>query len=335
MLVYKYRGGSFTRDLKSLKNDAFWASNTSQLNDPCEGLITIDEFEQQLNHLKNIFYQHSDNLALIKQTFQNIIDMKDTKLGIFSLSKTYSDELLWAHYANSHKGFCIEYDLNQLLSKQNPQHRFFDIQYSDKIPNLDFSQLLNQNNPDILIKKMLGYKSQRWEYEQELRIITENQGRNTYDYRAVKAIYFGLKMPKSTISKTMKTLQGRKIKYFQMQLKPNSFVLEAKEIEDRFPTIERYKYSIAPITEDLDNVIFHLKQEYKPFSEYIKKLAEIVRREPECYEVTCIDISLGKSTLLNPIFFAQYKNSENDWPQQTGFYSKAQIDEEYAKIDDL
>ena len=199
MLVYKYRGGSFTRDLKSLKNDTFWASNTSQLNDPCEGLISINDMEQQLNHLKNIFYQHSDNLALIEQSFQNILDMKDTKLGIFSLSKTYRDELLWAHYANSHKGFCIEYDLEKLLSRQNPKHRCFDVQYTNNIPNLDFSQLLGQTNPDILIKKMLGYKSQRWEYEQELRIITENQGINTYDYRAVKAIYFGLKTPKSTI----------------------------------------------------------------------------------------------------------------------------------------
>ena len=27
MLVYKYRGGAFERDLESLKNNEFWASN--------------------------------------------------------------------------------------------------------------------------------------------------------------------------------------------------------------------------------------------------------------------------------------------------------------------
>ncbi len=155
MLVYKYRGGSFKRDLQSLKNDTFWASNTKQLNDPYEGFISIKDYQQQLNNLKNIFSQHRAHLTLIEQSLKNIIDMKDTKLGILSLSKRYDDELLWAHYANSHKGFCIEYDLDRLLSKQNPKHRFFDIQYSDKIPNLDFSQLLGQNDPDILIKKML------------------------------------------------------------------------------------------------------------------------------------------------------------------------------------
>ncbi len=334
MLVYKYRGGSFKRDLQSLKNDTFWASNTKQLNDPYEGFISIKDYQQQLNNLKNIFSQHRAHLTLIEQSLKNIIDMKDTKLGILSLSKRYDDELLWAHYANSHKGFCIEYDLDRLLSKQNPKHRFFDIQYSDKIPNLDFSQLLGQNDPDILIKKMLGYKSKRWEYEQELRIITENQGINTYDYRAVKAIYFGLKTPKPTISKTMKTLQGRKIKYYQMHLKSNSFQFEAKQIEDRFPTNERYKYSIAPISKFAVDPST-LKLEYQEFSPYLQKLAEIIRREPDCYEVNYIDISLSKSTLDNPIFFAQYRTQEDVFFTQTIHYTTYEIDTEYDQIDDL
>ena len=107
MLVYKYRGGSFKRDLQSLKNDTFWASNTKQLNDPYERFISIKDYQQQLNNLKNIFSQHRAHLTLIEQSLKNIIDMKDTKLGILSLSKRYDDELLWAHYANSHKGFCI------------------------------------------------------------------------------------------------------------------------------------------------------------------------------------------------------------------------------------
>lgn len=334
MLVYKYRGGAFNRDLNSLKNDTFWASSTSQLNDPCEGLINLEDFKQQLNHFKNILYQRSDKLSLIEQILQNIIDMKDTKLGIFSLSRTYSDELLWAHYADSHKGFCIEYDLEKLLSRQNPKHRHFDVQYSNNIPNLDFSQLLDQTNPDILIKKMLGYKSQRWEYEQELRIITESQGINIYDYRAVKAIYFGLKTSKSAISKTMKTLQGRKIKYFQMHLKSNSFQFEAKPLEDKFLTNEKYKYSIAPIAELAVNPS-NMKSGYEKFIPYLYKLAEIIRREPNCLKVSLIDLSYSKSTPTNPVFFAQYYTHNNDYLPQTIHYPIEKIDEEYSQIDDL
>lgn len=128
MLVYKYRGGSFKRDLKSLENNEFWASHTRQLNDPCEGMIAISDYEAQMKNLKLIFPQQSNDLTLLNQAFQNLIDMKDNKLGILSLSKSYHDELLWAHYADSHKGFCIEYDLEKLLAKQNPKHRFFNVQ---------------------------------------------------------------------------------------------------------------------------------------------------------------------------------------------------------------
>lgn len=334
MLVYKYRGGALERDLNSLKNDEFWASNTSQLNDPCEGLISIDDYQQQIENLKNIFYKHSTNLSLIEQSFQNIINMKDTKLGIFSLSKTYNDELLWAHYANSHKGFCIEYDLELLLAKRNPKHRCFDVQYSNNIPTLSFSKILEKKDPDALIKTMLGYKSECWYYENELRIITEVQGSNSYDYRAVKAIYFGLKTPNEEIERVMETLQGRKIKYFQMHLKPNSFKFEAKPIEDKFPTNERYKYSIAPIAKLAVDPLT-LKNEYLKYSSYLQKLAEIIRREPDCLEVSYIDLSHSKSTIENPIFFAQYKTQNNDWLTHTAHYSKEQIDKEYEKIDDL
>ena len=57
-----------------------------------------------------------------KEKFSNIlVALEDLlsynkKIGIYSLSKTFIDELLWAHYGNSHKGFCIEYDLDILLN---------------------------------------------------------------------------------------------------------------------------------------------------------------------------------------------------------------------------
>lgn len=334
MLVYKYRGGAFNRDLESLKNDKFWASNTKQLNDPCEGLVKTTAYQNQIQALKNIFNQHEETITLVEQSFQNILEMKDTKLGIFSLSKRFNDELLWAHYADSHKGFCIEYELDRLLSKQNPKHRSLDIQYVNKVPNIDFSKILNQNDADSLVKIMLGFKSKRWEYENELRIITENQGLNSYDFRAVKAIYFGLKAPNEEIDKIMQILQGREVKYFQMKLIPNSFELEAEQITDKFPTCVKYKYSISPIAESAFDPA-NLKSDYQHFSPYLQKLAEIVRREPDCYEVTYVDISLSKSSINHPIFFAQYKTQEDDFYTQTVHYTTNQIDAEYDLIDDL
>lgn len=334
MLVYKYRGGAFKRDLESLQKDQFWASNTQQLNDPCEGLVSINNYEKQIETLKLIFPQQAKHTVMLNQCFQNIIDMKDQKLGIFSLSKNYNDELLWAHYADSHKGFCIEYELNKLLKGQNPKHRYFDVTYTDNLPNISLSDILSKEDDNSLIRMMLGYKAKKWEYENELRIITENYGLNSYDYRAVKSIYFGLRISDSEITKIMDTMKGRNIRYFKMKLKPNSFQLDAIQIEDKFPTKKRYKYSIAPIAERAVDPST-LKSEYKEFSPYLDKLAEIIRREADCIEVSYVDLSHSKSTLNHPIFFAQYKTKKNDWLTHTVHYSKQQIDEEYDKIDDL
>ena len=333
MLVYKYRGGSFERDLQSLERDQFWASHTQQLNDPCEGLISVQNYEKELQTLKLIFPQHANSTQVLHQSFQNIIDMKDQKLGIFSLSKSFTDELLWAHYANSHQGFCIEYELEKLLKNQRPAHRYFDVSYITNIPNLSFKHIISQKDENLLIKTMLGYKSKRWEYENEIRIITENYGLQNYDYRAIKSIYFGLKMSNDQIEEMMKLLQGRQIKYFHMHLKANSFEFEAKPINDNYPTTQKYKYSIAPMAEELSSFTIS-KEGYEKFSPYLQKMAEIVRREPDCYEVTYVDLNFSKSTLDHPIFFAQYKTKENSIPI-TLHYSLNKIDDEFKLINDL
>ena len=67
MLVNKYRDGNinkfegenistFERDLNSIERNYFWTSNREQLNDPCEGFVTKNNFEKQagcLNFLIN------------------------------------------------------------------------------------------------------------------------------------------------------------------------------------------------------------------------------------------------------------------------------------------
>lgn len=47
------------------------------------------------------------------------------------------------------------------------------------------------------LKLTSGTKSKKWKHEDEIRIIMDNFGKVEYDFRAVKAIYFGLRMPKT------------------------------------------------------------------------------------------------------------------------------------------
>ena len=102
------------------------------------------------------------------------------------------NELLWAHYANSHKGFCIEYDLDILLKNHSSQ---FDIKnqihvvYKNERPEVSESDSLFD-----VQSKVFGTKSLAWEYENEVRLVFLTEGEKPIPPEAITAIYFGLNM---------------------------------------------------------------------------------------------------------------------------------------------
>src|SRR6187551_1893931 len=197
MRVFKYRGGAFERDLEALKENLFWAPTRDQLNDPCEGLFDKDRIHNELELIKRLLGR---GRAGIESSFGNVIGALNNlfgfvdRSGIYSLSKTPIEELLWAHYAASHTGFCVEYDLDELIKYEKQDYEKIEVQYLKSPLSVSFNNLGHEGHSAIL-KVMFGVKSKAWEYENEIRIVTSFSGRHSYDFRALKAIYFGLRMP--------------------------------------------------------------------------------------------------------------------------------------------
>ena len=235
MLVYKYRGGDetiFQRDLKSLKNNLYYASSSLNLNDPCETISDSEKFITQSKSFSRFLgFKSKEALQIVDESYRDVLSF-DQKMGIYSLSQSYLDELLWAHYANSHKGFCIEYDLDLLLESYKSDTKFsFPITYTKKPPVIGLLDVATNRNNGI-IKKIGGFKSKRWAYEQEFRIITNNCGLHSYNFQAVKSIYFGLRMEEKQRLEIMQRLKGRGIKYYQIEQIPTSYNFTIKKIED-------------------------------------------------------------------------------------------------------
>ena len=334
--VYKYRSGddtTFDRDLKSLENDTFWAASKDELNDACEYLISAETLQKQLSDTRNLTNDSKllNAIVRMKSSLNELLHSRDNT-GIYSLSKTQLDELLWAHYANGHRGFCIEYDLDTLMSLYDNDLFSFEIKYCNTPPTLSHNDMNKLDDSKFIYQKLMGIKSIKWKYEKELRIISQEIGFKNYDYRAVKSIYFGIRFPNDKKQSVMKTLKGRKINYFQMTLKPNTYTLFANEIDDLYPTKEKYLYSIAPIGEiatDASLFTGDLEQ-YKPF---IPKIAEIVRREPNCKRVLLIEYSTHKSKPGKPVFFGQYQMNNSKYHNL--YLTPEDIDEKFSLIDDL
>lgn len=271
----------------------------------------------------------------IGTSLNNITDAIDEvlafvdKCGVFSLSGTPLDELMWAHYGGSHKGFCVEYDLLKLVEFEAMQYHRIEIKYLNSAPEFAVSDFFSNDSVLPVLQKLLGTKSKPWQYELESRVITSIAGQHQYDYRAVKAIYFGLHCPDSTREDLMKKLAGRGIHYKQIVSPTKSYALSAHDVVDPFQDAPLYKNKIAPIAE---GAIYseYLKKDQKLYANYLQKAAEIVRREPYCEEVQLVDFSGSKSTPTTPVIFVQYRRTESRWVNH--YLTLPEIDGKYEQL---
>jgi hypothetical protein len=145
--------------------------------------------------------------------------------------------LMWAHYADSHRGICIKYrfcdSISQLSGENESVAAYFkDVKYS----NEDMSKYSKKDS--INLEDAFFLKGKQWEYENELRFLHYDLN-NQSDYgtieipNSIDAIYFGLKCSskdKEAIQNIMETkkiiqkdLSGNiitdsPIKFYQMAL---------------------------------------------------------------------------------------------------------------------
>ena len=229
MKLYKYRADIY-RDLLTLVNNQIYAPTAHNLNDPAETIVN----DSKMYEVFNLIEKSGLPINIAKDNYAKIIAQARTELGIFSLSKTVFNELLWAYYTNGHRGFCIEYNLEE-LEKSLPKeqlHGIFSVQYKNEIPEFSIKSIANYlENDEQFVKCLIATKSMAWEREEEIRITLYSSGLFEISPESVTGIYFGLRMSESDKELIKKTLKGRNIKYYQMKLKPNSYLLEAELIK--------------------------------------------------------------------------------------------------------
>lgn len=179
----------------------------------------------------------------IEETRQRMISLIETFFPILSeTSKRYStivcfsesieSVLMWSHYANSHKGFALEYDFRPILEQPIKNVGLFPVVYSEERLDIsdyiayEFLRILGipAKMPDMsaLIKNAL-WKSDIWAYEKEWRMI-DSTPRDITDERASAihykpvAIYYGRHMNSDDKERLHKVAKEKGIKEFEMYL---------------------------------------------------------------------------------------------------------------------
>ena len=177
---FKYGSLEHTERLKQILIDnQFYFSTQSQLNDPdeCLPIFSYDRpLEELLNYLCAVHLEENPNTTaarlekiredwrlkgknrLIEEFGKIFINMFRDKTGILSLSMDGENTVLWAHYGDNHKGYCLEIC-------NDPSIQCFEVIYDEKTPfepsaNLDARSL-----------EYLYTKQPAWSYEKEVRVI--------------------------------------------------------------------------------------------------------------------------------------------------------------------
>ncbi len=195
--LYKYRGVNDYTQAIFKRNELYFAA-PSQFNDPfdsafqviVEGPANQKVFEAlafELVKKKLPEFSMKEKLDAAQQIGAALIQTKaeearlisieklakDTndKVRILSLSEKNDDILMWSHYADSHKGICLEFDTSPASFLNDAQ----PVTYDDTFPALNLLDIvvdedLRKTAPWLLTK------ARQWEYEREWRVLDFDGG---------------------------------------------------------------------------------------------------------------------------------------------------------------
>ena len=230
--IYRYR-----------KFDDFWENNlfdgdiyfsqSSNLNDPFDCLTYVDEKIYSKNIKDTLIHMLPALEQNIIQYMENkIVDLEESISGARDLisvacfSENVDSVLMWAHYADSHRGFCIEYDTSRILKPYNSL--LFPVYYTDE--RYDSTDDVIKRNENTILNPNF-FKSKVWSYEKEWRIaltydlISKNDRKANFS-NAITGVYLGVQSEKEYSQNLLRIkswANSKSIGCYQMKINPKGY----------------------------------------------------------------------------------------------------------------
>lgn len=234
-ILYKYRNWISDYHKEALKKSQIWFSSPKQLNDLYDIRLayTFNSEEVHTQEFFNKLKKEFPNMTRLipgtrdfeialgnkyeqiklnpqKWFFDNQVSLREgdiyEQIGLFSTTIDPINKLMWAHYGDSHMGYCVGYDPFLVW---NAKHSFCGTAHYLNEP-LQFS-FLEDKDPTGFID--LFIKDQDWSYEKEYRFVTfiENESDRLVkvDVSAVKEVILGKNISKVSEIEIIKCLKEK------------------------------------------------------------------------------------------------------------------------------
>ena len=223
--LYSFRGAN-EYSIKDLEQNTTSLSSIFDFNDPVdsayfpwiEKILSAESDPVQKIFLESMKEAYSGYRARCFVSASPLPSEAERHTTPYDNIPPFLNTIMWAHYANYHKGFCAEYKIPSSAASAHPKEGYaialHQIDYIDKMP---FDTNLN-------FKTGFLTKSKRWEYEHEVRMLfySKNQPedhptisledhphiKSDVPQKALKAVYLGYKCElKDAIVETVKRHQ--------------------------------------------------------------------------------------------------------------------------------
>ena len=217
--LYKYRPFDL-RSLQSLEERTIWISSLRKLNDPYEYTFAIEpDMGYEEVAARNRSATRENYLQLQRDLIARITDQFEPG-GVYCLSGRNDIDLSWAHYADSHGGFCIGFALGE--DGRLGGDRCYPISYGDA-PAISFRELFHafESGEERLALKIFTAlalcKGRQWSYEEEQRLVYAGEpDRLIAPGFAIASITFGMRMPAWQRSVVRKLLRDdASVRYYE------------------------------------------------------------------------------------------------------------------------
>lgn len=253
--LYRFRPLSDNNDyeFENLENDKVWLNCPDNFNDPFDSkpLYNPDKLYNLLKNDSELkkFVTEKDADYINNLYHKTYVEYcKNYRIGCFT-ENNYTNILMWSHYANAHKGFCLKYDFTD--KKQNIPENLLNsicpVIYSNQIFDIteylysstkNVTAYLKDNNitrhfNNILLNLVVLFKSDIWSYENEWRIVMEKnlyKIENLIDVPKPSAIYIGLNTSNRNKAILKNISRKRKIDIFQIVRSPNEYKLQIEPL---------------------------------------------------------------------------------------------------------
>lgn len=190
--------------------------------------VGLNEFQSSEDLWSQVFYKviHQEYIDLHRNLIQ--------KFRVACFTESPYSMLMWAHYANNHKGFCIEYDIPPYTKEhQQIYHNLMPVIYSDERISILEQCICSLQQPGLtatilwdVYKYGLLMKSTEWKYQNEWRLISYDN-LLAIDYNCkffkIKKIYLGNKMDVKTRLSIIKRCNQKGIPCAGITIAPNKY----------------------------------------------------------------------------------------------------------------